>query len=579
MKIDAYSVPFSRFLSYLSFNWLDAQWAKNSGVQPGLWLRKLHGDGQPEVFRLETVQTGNPVPFELEASAEELQLRTEHGRVRLCLADADQVRIRAEGVGLRLSMPDGMFNCAVDVGGGRWRLNAFSAWREYTAVPLTGTLEVDAPWDVAKCTHVIADILPGDDGIGECALHQSRGTAPLPDAYPGFDDTCQAVKAEFDRFFATYPPCRGDLQETARLAAYVNWASTVGPCDKLARPTMFMSKNWMTSVWSWDHCFNAMGLAAGNPELAWDQFMVVFDHQTPQGQIPDILNATSKLYNFVKPPIHGWAYRTMMHANPDFFAKPERLAEVYNKLSAWSRWWLNFRAPDGDGLPTYHHGNDSGWDNGTVFDVGLPVKAPDAAAFLSLQMDVLADLAERLGRADDAGEWRRRAEFTLKNLLETLWVNDRFVTRHAIAGSVNEQARSVIPCTPIVLGKRLPATVRGELVKRIEENLTEWGPATESPDSPLYESNGYWRGPIWAPPTMILVDGLRAAGETQLANTIAERFCTLCATSGFAENFDAVTGNPLCDKAYTWTASTFLLLANSLAAPRYNYSLGSAPGS
>lgn len=63
MKIDVYSVPFSRFQSYLSFNWLVAQWAENSGVQPGLWLRKLHGDGQPEVFCLETVSEGRPVLF------------------------------------------------------------------------------------------------------------------------------------------------------------------------------------------------------------------------------------------------------------------------------------------------------------------------------------------------------------------------------------------------------------------------------------------------------------------------------------------------------------------------------------
>jgi hypothetical protein len=36
--------------------------------------------------------------------------------------------------------------------------------------------------------------------------------------------------------------------------------------------------------------------------------------------------------------------------------------------------------------------------------------------------------------------------------------------------------------------------------------------------------------------------------------------------SGFAENFDAVRGLPLCDRAYTWTASVFLLLAEKLLA-------------
>ena len=46
---------------------------------------------------------------------------------------------------------------------------------------------------------------------------------------------------------------------------------------------------------------------------------------------------------------------------------------------------------------------------------------------------------------------------------------------------------------------------------RLVENLcsdflTENGLATEMPKSNKYESNGYWRGPIWAPTTYLLVD-------------------------------------------------------------------------
>jgi len=41
--------------------------------------------------------------------------------------------------------------------------------------------------------------------------------------------------------------------------------------------------------------------------------------------------------------------------------------------------------------------------------------------------------------------------------------------------------------------------------------------------------------------------------------------------SGFAENFDALTGDGLRDRAYTWTASVYLLLADADSDP------GSAP--
>ena len=86
--------------------------------------------------------------------------------------------------------------------------------------------------------------------------------------------------------------------------------------------------------------------------------------------------------------------------------------------------------------------------------------------------------------------------------------------------------------------------------------------ASEWPESPHYTPDGYWRGPIWAPSTYLIVDGLRRGGETALDDDIAQRFCRLCAQSGFAENFDALTGDPLRDKAYTWTSSVFLLLAS-----------------
>ena len=63
------------------------------------------------------------------------------------------------------------------------------------------------------------------------------------------------------------------------------------------------------------------------------------------------------------------------------------------------------------------------------------------------------------------------------------------------------------------------------------------------------------------PATVLIEDGLRRAGHTALADDISARFRALCETSGFAENFDALTGAGLRDRAYTWTASSYLLLA------------------
>jgi glycogen debranching enzyme len=105
-----------------------------------------------------------------------------------------------------------------------------------------------------------------------------------------------------------------------------------------------------------------------------------------------------------------------------------------------------------------------------------------------------------------------------------------------------------------------------QLVGRLTSGgwITGWGPATENPASPLYEADGYWRGPIWAPTTLLLWDGLIQQGEARLARDIARRFCALCEKSGMAENFDASSGAGLRDRAFAWTSAVYLWLSASL---------------
>ena len=78
----------------------------------------------------------------------------------------------------------------------------------------------------------------------------------------------------------------------------------------------------------------------------------------------------------------------------------------------------------------------------------------------------------------------------------------------------------------------------------------------------MYTEDGYWRGPIWGPSTLLIVAGLREAGFGELAQRIADGYCRMCEKSGFAENFNALTGEGLRDRAYTWASSVYLLLCD-----------------
>ncbi|MFW6066216.1 MAG: hypothetical protein ACOC9S_05295, partial [Planctomycetota bacterium] len=53
-----------------------------------------------------------------------------------------------------------------------------------------------------------------------------------------------------------------------------------------------------------------------------------------------------------------------------------------------------------------------------------------------------------------------------------------------------------------------------------------------------------------------------AIGEADFARDVARRFCRTCTCSGMAENFNALTGDGLRDRAYTWTSAVFLILAS-----------------
>ncbi len=196
--------------------------------------------------------------------------------------------------------------------------------------------------------------------------------------------------------------------------------------------------------------------------------------------------------------------------------------------------------------------------------MGVPLESPDLCAFLVLQMETLATLASMLNHTEEAESWQRRSEDLLQKLLAHFWQGDHFVAMRSDDHLVAD-TESLLLYLPLLLGKRLPAPVRHELISRLTRPgrfLTEYGLATESLASPWYQPDGYWRGPIWAPSTMILVEGLAACGEEELARDIARRFCDMAASVGFAENFNAQTGEALRDRAYTWTSSVFLVLGH-----------------
>ncbi|KAK1525492.1 hypothetical protein CABS01_00581 [Colletotrichum abscissum] len=250
-----------------------------------------------------------------------------------------------------------------------------------------------------------------------------------------------------------------------------------------------MSKLWMNKVWSWDHCFNALAIACLDQQLGLDQLTVVFDHQARDGRLPDSVDWQNVEWGFTKPPIQGWALSRLLTQFPDM--SDAKLQPLYDATVRLTDFWMDTRRGNTSRLPFWAHGNDSGWDNSTAFDSTPMIVGPDLAASLLLQASCLEQVARRLRHENECEKW---------------------------------------------------ANMRSLLINALIEELCEWGLATEEITSPHYESDGYWRGPIWAPSTHLVESGLRDAGRAHSTNEISMRFLQLCEKSGFAENFDAITG-------------------------------------
>jgi glycogen debranching enzyme len=130
-------------------------------------------------------------------------------------------------------------------------------------------------------------------------------------------------------------------------------------------------------------------------------------------------------------------------------------------------------------------------------------------------------------------------------------------------------SNSQIRFLPFVLGDRLPAEVRAVMSDDLDRSglVTPYGLASESPASSAFEPDGYWRGAIWAPTNVLVVDGLRRSGLTAQADAIRHAFLGTVARSGVAENYDATDGRALRCPSYTWSAGAFWWLATAVDAP------------
>ena len=570
VSIDITHIPFSRYGAYLAVTRdMDKDGIRTAKALTIQAVRRRFEEGP--MFSL-SFGAEEAEDFTCSAAPEALKVENEHGSAVIWLRDDDTLAVESRGLDLRLKMLHYGYGTAC--GENAFHLISATLGLHSLIAVEQGIPATDGPIrtyeDNSVRDHKTNLVVRCEDGKALFAL-SVHSREPRPISLPILrEKETEAIRREWEAFLALLPD--GDTAGDFERVTWFNlWSCFVRAEGNYPNDTMLMSKKMMSSTWSWDHCFNALAMAhltdgAAAKRIAMDQFSAPFWQQTPMGVLPDMWNPDLETrWGTTKPPIHGWCFGLLMDR---FRFDRDTLTEAYCRLERWTRWWTEHSDSDGDGIPDYPQGCDSGWDNSTLFDSGYFMETPDLPAFLVLQMKTLARIAEELKAyhpdfEGKAAYWNGEAEAMLARLIAHSWNGERFVAKRSGSHEYEDQPTSLLSLMPLVLGDLLPQEIRDKLTAVLERDfLTENGLATEMPDSPKYRSNGYWRGPIWAPSTYLIVDGLRRGGYGNLARTVAERYCAMSAerAKGNYENFDALTGRGLCAPGYTWSASVYMLL-------------------
>jgi Glycosyl hydrolase family 63 C-terminal domain len=151
--------------------------------------------------------------------------------------------------------------------------------------------------------------------------------------------------------------------------------------------------------------------------------------------------------------------------------------------------------------------------------------------------------------------------------LDTLWdePSGQYYSRNAVTGELI-RVPTIATFLPL-WSETLPAARAARLITLLRQPTAYW-PRFPVPsvalDSPQFEEAGYWKGPTWVNTNWVIVEGLRAHGEHELAESLRQRTVDLVDGAGCFEYFSTLTGEGHGAADFSWTAALAIDLTGDL---------------
>lgn len=369
----------------------------------------------------------------------------------------------------------------------------------------------------------------------------------------------------------------------ALMTLHTNWRSAAGD---LKHGGVQPATGHFDAFWAWDSWEHAAALSIFNPELAKEQLLTMFDFQTPEGMIVDLVALYQKDNNIVcsKPPIASWAtYLTYQRTKDKDFIR-----EMLPKLLKYHAWRYKYRDHDQNGLceyggiaPKVHMGQwESGMDVAVKFQGVKMLKNAEGAysfdqesvelnSYLCAEKFYLACLLDEIGEKNDAARFREEGK-KLKKLIQDSFFDKEtgyFYDRKLGSGKL-VKVIDISGWIPLFTG--VATQEQAEAVKNNMLNPELFG--TYFPFSslnhkhPLYRPDrGYFRGQTWMNYTYFGIRGWKNYGF----NEEAEKYTKLLpdrlkglADPGYPirENWNSATGEGMTAMHFGWSSAFSILL-------------------
>ncbi len=342
-------------------------------------------------------------------------------------------------------------------------------------------------------------------------------------------------------------------------------------------------------IFDWDTFFAATMAGIGDKDLAYADAIETLREETAQGFVPNYARAGGwKSSDRSEPPVGAITVLGLYRKFHDRWL----LEEAYAPLLRWNRWWAAHRDMDGylswgsdaenqpanldDSSRGTHQGAEyeSGLDNspmydGTTYNPQTHLLEYADVGLMSLSIadcDALAEIAEALGKSEDAKELRARsAHYRAK--LGTLWDEKAgiFFNKDLHTGQWNTRL-SPTNFYPLLAHAATDAQAKTMIEKHLlnpEEFWGEWVIPSIARNDPAFRDQEYWRGRIWGPMNYLVYLGLAKYDVGKVRAEFAQKsydlFLKEWTEKGHVhENYNAILGTgddvSSSDRFYHWGA-------------------------